>query len=229
MNRSLPGVFFALISTLVLAEATSKAPEPEPQDVSYSFGAVLGKRMRNDIPDLDIAAFVQGFSDAAAALPTRLTDEQMLTVINSFQRDMQQKQVGKRQQFAAENLKAEAGFFAANQKQEGVVTLPSGLQYKILVEGKGPQASLSDVVKLHYTGALRDGKVFDSSRSGAPVDVPVSGAIPGWIEALQLMPQGSKWQLFIPSKLAYGPNGNRQIGPNELLVYEIEVLEVKRR
>lgn len=234
MNNGIRGLIFALISTQVLAETATKTPAPStppssPQDVSYSFGAVLGKRMRTDIPGLDVAAFVQGFSAAAAEQPTRLTDEQMLAVISSFQRDMQQKQLGKIQQLAADNQKAEAEFLAANQKKEGVVTLLSGLQYQILVEGVGPQAGPSDVVTLHYTGTLRNGKVFDSSRNGAPVDVSVSAAIPGWTEALQLMPQGSKWQLFIPSKLAYGTNGNRQIGPNELLVYEIEVLAVKHR
>lgn len=229
MKKLLQCVLFTLISTQALAEPVSKATAPDPRDVSYSFGAVLGKRMRNDIPDLDIAAFVQGFSDAGAAQPTRLSEEQIQKVISSFQREMQQRQLDKRQQVATENLKAEAAFLVNNRKQAGVVELASGLQYKILVEGNGPQASLSDVVKLHYTSALRNGQVFDTSRNGAPVEVAVSGAIQGWSEALQLMPQGSRWQLFIPSKLAYGPNGNRQIGPNELLVYDIEVLEVKQR
>lgn len=229
MNILVKVLICFLISTQALAEPASKTTAPDPKDVSYSFGAVLGKRMRNDIPDLDIAAFVQGFSDASAAQPTRLSEEQMQAVISSFQREMQHRQLDKRQQMAAENLKAEAAFLVNNRKQAGVVELASGLQYKILVEGNGPQASLSDVVKLHYTSALRSGQVFDTSRNGAPVEVAVSSAIPGWSEALQLMPQGSRWQLFIPSKLAYGPNGNRQIGPNELLIYEIEVLEVKHR
>lgn len=229
MRKFLLGVIVSLISTQALTEPPSGESAPDSKDVSYSYGAVLGKRMQNDIPDLDVAAFVQGFSDAAAAKPTRLSEAQMQAVISSFQRELQQRQLEKRQQMAAENLKAEAVFLLENRKQAGVVELPSGLQYKILVEGNGPQASLSDVVKLHYTSALRNGQVLDTSRQGVPVEVAVSGAIPGWSEALQLMPQGSKWQLFIPSKLAYGPNGNRQIGPNELLIYEVEVLEVKHK
>ncbi len=128
------------------------------------------------------------------------------------------------------NAAKEAGekFMAENKKKEGVVVLPSGLQYKILTTGNGPKPKASDTVKCHYEGKLINGQIFDSSiRRGEPAEFPVSGVIAGWVEALQLMPVGSKWQLYIPAELAYGTHGAGQsIGPNETLIFDVELLAI---
>jgi FKBP-type peptidyl-prolyl cis-trans isomerase FklB len=127
------------------------------------------------------------------------------------------------------NKKAGEAFLAANKKKDGVVTLPSGLQYKILKAGNGAKPTASQTVSCNYRGTLIDGKEFDSSeRNGKPAEFPVGQVIKGWVEALQLMPVGSKWQLFIPSDLAYGANGQGQIiGPNAVLIFDIELLSIK--
>jgi len=204
--------------------------ETQEQKVSYSFGLVLGKRMTNDMPDLDIDIFVQGLKDAFQGKAQLLTDEEIAQILATFQRDLQQKQMDKIKEIGSKNRKIGDEFLAENKNKEGVVTLASGLQYKVLTEGSGPQPGPSDVVKVHYTGSLINGEVFDSSVDrGEPVSFPVNGVISGWTEALQLMPAGSKWQLYIPSDLAYGPNGNRTIGPNETLLFDVELLSVDQK
>ena len=216
------------LSAQVSAEA-AKVLENDKQKVSYSFGLVLGKRMQNDLPDLNVDLFMQGVKDAMENKAGLLTDDQVAEVLSKFQRDMQQEQMEKVQKIAEENSKTGADFLAKNKQKEGVVTLESGLQYKVLKEGKGPQPGPNDVVKVHYTGSLINGEVFDSSvERGEPVTFPLNGVIAGWTEALQLMPTGSKWQLFIPSELAYGANGNRSIGPNETLLFDVELLGIEK-
>jgi FKBP-type peptidyl-prolyl cis-trans isomerase FklB len=218
----------AAISVNVSAE-TVKVLENDQQKVSYSFGLVLGKRMQNDLPDLNVDLFMQGVKDAMENKAGLLTDDQVADVLAKFQRDMQQEQMEKVQKIADENSKVGSDFLAKNKQKEGVVTLESGLQYKILKEGKGPQPGADDVVKVHYTGSLINGEVFDSSvERGEPVTFPLNGVIAGWTEALQLMPTGSKWQLYIPSNLAYGANGNRSIGPNETLLFDVELLGIEK-
>lgn len=218
----------AALSANVSAESV-KVLENDEQKVSYSFGLVLGKRMQNDLPDLNVDLFMQGVKDAMGNKAGLLSDEQVADVLAKFQRDMQQEQMEKVQQLAEENNKIGADFLAKNKQKEGVVTLESGLQYKILKDGKGPQPGANDVVKVHYTGSLINGEVFDSSvERGEPVTFPLNGVIAGWTEALQLMPTGSKWQLYIPSELAYGANGNRSIGPNETLLFDVELLGIEK-
>ena len=218
----------AALSANVSAESV-KVLENDQQKVSYSFGLVLGKRMQNDLPDLNVDLFMQGVKDAMENKAGLLSDEQVADVLAKFQRDMQKEQMEKVQKLAEENSKIGADFLAKNKQKEGVVTLESGLQYKVLKEGKGPQPGPDDVVKVHYTGSLINGEVFDSSvERGEPVTFPLNGVIAGWTEALQLMPTGSKWQLYIPSELAYGANGNRSIGPNETLLFDVELLGIEK-
>lgn len=215
-------------SAQVSAEA-AKVLENDKQKVSYSFGLVLGKRMQNDLPDLNVDLFMQGVKDAMENKAGLLTDDQVAEVLSKFQRDMQQEQMEKIQKIGEENSKTGADFLAKNKQKEGVVTLESGLQYKVLKAGKGPQPGPNDVVKVHYTGSLINGQVFDSSvERGEPVTFPLNGVIAGWTEALQLMPTGSKWQLYIPAELAYGANGNRSIGPNETLLFDVELLGIEK-
>tara|TARA_R110002072_G_scaffold45422_5_gene126348 strand:+ start:28958 stop:29647 length:690 start_codon:yes stop_codon:yes gene_type:complete len=206
-----------------------KVLENDQEKVSYSFGLVLGKRMQNDLPDLNVDVFMQGVKDAIQNEAPLLDDKEVADVLSKFQRDMQQQQMEKVQEISEKNQKIGQEFLAKNKDKEGVVTLESGLQYKVLTEGKGPQPGSSDVVKVHYTGSLISGEVFDSSvERGEAVTFPLNGVIAGWTEALQLMPTGSKWQLFIPSELAYGTNGNRSIGPNETLLFDVELISIEK-
>lgn len=234
MKKTLTALAFAAsvagLAAYSFAADKVKSLESQEQKISYSFGLVLGKRMTNDMPDLDIDIFVQGLTDAFGGKAQLLTDDEIGTILSQFQRDLQQKQMEKVQEIGDKNKKVGAEFLAANKNKEGVVTLASGLQYKILTEGTGTQPGPNDVVEVHYTGSLISGEVFDSSvERGEPVSFPVNGVISGWTEALQLMPTGSKWQLYIPSDLAYGPNGNRSIGPNETLLFDVELLSVEQK
>lgn len=229
MKKIVLAMSMASLVSLNACADTVKVLETEEQKVSYSFGLVLGKRMQNDLPNLNVDVFMQGVKDAIQEKAPLLSDEQVGEVLSKFQRDMQQQQMEEVQKVAGDNQKIGAEFLAKNKNKEGVVTLESGLQYKILTEGKGPQPGPSDVVKVHYTGSLINGEVFDSSvERGEPVTFPLNGVIAGWTEALQLMPTGSKWQLYIPSDLAYGANGNRSIGPNETLLFDVELISIEK-
>src|SRR5208337_625691 len=159
---------------------------------------------------------------------TLLTDDEAKSAMMTLQNDLRQKQEAKAQQAGQTNKTEGEAFLAANKTKEGVVTLPSGLQYKILKEGTGPKPTASDTVSCNYRGTLTNGKEFDSStKHGGPASFPVSGVIKGWTEALQLMPVGSKWQLFIPADLAYGDRGaGPDIAPGSTLVFEIELLSI---
>lgn len=219
----------ASVMSFTASANTVKVLENDQEKVSYSFGLVLGKRMKNDLPDLNVDVFMQGVKDAIQSKAPLLNDEEVAEVLSTFQRDMQQQQMEKVQEISDKNKKVGQEFLAKNKNKEGVVTLESGLQYKVLKEGKGPQPGPSDVVKVHYTGSLISGEVFDSSvERGEPVTFPLNGVIAGWTEALQLMPTGSKWQLYIPSELAYGTNGNRSIGPNETLLFDVELISIEK-
>ena len=227
MKKIILALALAGATGLATAQDTIKTLENRDQKVSYGFGLMLGKRMTNDLPDLDIETFVQGVRDAVEGKAPLMTDEEIGTLLSEYQREQQQKQLEKVKQLSEENKQTGMNFLSENKNKEGVVTLESGLQYKVIQEGKGIQPGPADTVKVHYTGTLINGQVFDSSvERGQPVSFPVNGVIAGWTEALQLMPEGSKWQLFIPSDLAYGSNGNRSIGPNETLLFDVELLEV---
>ncbi len=213
--------------------AVAAKPKPmvlvtEKDKQSYAIGLNIGKSLHRDGVDVEPKVFLQGLQDALANGKVLLTDDEMKTVMTDLQKDLQQKQAEKRQALIESNKKEGAAFLAANATKPGVVTLPSGLQYKVLVAGTGPKPSATDSVVCNYRGSLLDNTEFDSSyKRGQPATFPVSGVIKGWTEALQLMPVGSKWQLFIPSDLAYGERGQGPIGPNATLVFEVELLSIK--
>jgi FKBP-type peptidyl-prolyl cis-trans isomerase FklB len=158
-----------------------------------------------------------------------MSDKDMEATMNAFQQEMMSKMQAKQKVEGEKNKKEGEAFLEANKKKEGVVTLPSGLQYKILKAGTGAKPTAKDTVKVNYRGTLIDGTEFDSSyKGGKPVEFPLGQVIKGWIEGIQLMPVGSKWQLFIPSNLAYGERGGGQmIGPNAALIFEVELLSIK--
>jgi FKBP-type peptidyl-prolyl cis-trans isomerase len=225
-----------VISTLVIGllgcqDAKEKKPalDTQKQKVSYSIGLDIGRNCKQGEIDIDLAALVQGIKDAISDSTPMLTDAQVRETMQQFQQEMITKQSEKSNMVAEKNKKEGEAFLAENAKKEGVVTLPSGLQYKIIQQGSGRKPKLTDEVTTHYRGTLLDGTEFDSSyKRGEPTSFPVNGVISGWTEALQLMPVGSKWQLFIPSNLAYGMRGaGGTIGPNAALIFDIELIAIK--
>jgi FKBP-type peptidyl-prolyl cis-trans isomerase FklB len=203
-----------------------------PKDkASYALGMNMGENLHKASVDVDPNILARGLKDALAGGKTLLTDEEAKAAMNALQADVRKKQEEKIQLAGDANKNAGDGFLAANKSKEGVVTLPSGLQYKILTQGSGAKPTVSDSVVCNYRGTLIDGTEFDSSyQHGQPATFPVGQVIKGWTEALQLMPVGSKWQLFIPSELAYGSRGaGAQIGPNATLIFEVELISIQEK
>ena len=189
----------------------------------------IGQSMKKDSLDIDPAVLSRAIKDGLTGAKPLMTEEEAKTVMTAFRNEMMKKQQAAAQQAGDANKQAGQAFLAANKAKPGVVTLPSGLQYKVITAGTGPKPTASDTVVTNYRGTLIDGTEFDSSyKRGEPATFPVGQVIKGWTEALQLMPVGSKWQLFVPSQLAYGERGaGRDIGPGETLVFEVELLAIK--
>lgn len=197
--------------------------------LSYALGLSMGNNFRNSgIQEIN----VQDFSDGVAAVfygaQPKMTYNEAKEIIRVFFEGLEKKQREEAAKMAEINKAAGEEFLAKNGKREEVFTTPSGLQYEILEKGDGPTPTAADSVEVHYTGKLIDGTVFDSSvERGVPATFGVTQVIPGWVEALQLMPKGSKWRLFIPSALAYGPQGaGPTIGPNSTLIFDVELLKI---
>lgn len=201
-----------------------------PQEkMSYAVGVNLFGTIKQQGGEFDLDAVIQGMRDASAGGKLQLTAEELRVAIGQYQIQARQRQVQLASKRAEDNKAAGEAFLAENMKKEGVVTLPSGLQYTIIKAGKGKRPGPTDVVECHYRAFLINGNEFDnSSRTEAPSTYKVDEMIPGWREALQLMPVGSTWRIFIPSDLAYGKRGKGgPIGPNTALIYEIELLAIK--
>jgi FKBP-type peptidyl-prolyl cis-trans isomerase FklB len=207
---------------------------------SYAIGMNIAKGLQSQskLFDFDPKLLEQGLKDSLAGGKTLLTEDQMKATLNSLQAQVREKQqvlqaeMQKEMQEKAEvNQKAGDAFLEANKTKEGVQVLPDGLQYKVITEGTGPKPAASDTVVCNYRGTLIDGTEFDSSyKRGQPLTIGVSGVIKGWTEALQLMPVGSKWELYIPSSLAYGPRpAGPVIGPNSTLIFQVELLSIKAK
>lgn len=212
--------------------AADKLELKEQKDkVSYSIGVDIGTNLKNAGIDVDQETLSKGIKDGLSGSTPVMTKEEMQQTLMGLQKEMIAKQAERMKTLAEKNKKEGDAFLAENKSKEGIKTLPSGLQYKIITEGTGAKPKLTDVVTVHYRGTLIDGTEFDSSfKRGQPATFPVNGVIPGWTEALQLMPAGSKWQLFIPSNLAYGERGAGQtIGPNATLIFDVELLAVKEQ
>ena len=190
--------------------------------ISYALGLSIGNNfLTSGIKKVDFEVFLKGMKDVINEAPLDMSYDEAKEVMNDFFAKLQAERLEL-------NIKAGEEFLAMNKNRPGVVTLPSGLQYEIIKEGKGAKPKATDQVKCHYHGSLIDGTVFDSSvQRGEPATFGVNQVIPGWVEALQLMPVGSKWKLFIPSNLAYGERGAGQsIEPNSTLIFEVEILDI---
>jgi FKBP-type peptidyl-prolyl cis-trans isomerase FklB len=220
--------------------ATKRAPakpaapltlKTQKDKASYALGMNFGTGLRKQSIDIDPAILARGLRDSFSSGKTLLTEDEAKAVLTQLQTDVRKKQQEMAQQLGDTNKKQGMEFLEANKTKDGVVTLPSGLQYKVLQEGTGPKPAATDTVVCNYRGTLLDNTEFDSSyKRGQPATFPVTGVIKGWTEALQLMPVGSKWQLFIPSELAYGERGaGGQIGPNSTLIFEVELLSIQTK
>ena len=226
----------AAISLLLLmlagcAAAKEKRQKPVSRDdrISYGIGVEMGKNFRNQGVPINPDYLAQGLRDSQAGVPSLLTDEEFKEAMMALRQELEAKQKARLDELGRKNQEDNAVFFADNGKKKGVVTLPSGLQYQVLLEGTGKKPGPEDTVTVHYTGTLLNGQEFDSShKRGQPATFPVGGVISGWVEGLQLMKEGGKMKLFIPPKLGYGENGaGPMIGPHAALIFEVELLKIE--
>jgi FKBP-type peptidyl-prolyl cis-trans isomerase len=218
-------------STAAAKTQTPLALKTQKDKFSYALGMNLGANLHKQSVPVDPNIMARGLKDALAGGKTLLTEDEARAAITAVQNDMREKQQVKMQAAGEANKKEGEAFLAGNKAKEGVVALPSGLQYKVLKEGNGPKPTATDSVVCNYRGTLINGTEFDSSsKHGGPATFPVNGVIKGWTEALQLMPVGSKWQLFVPSDLAYGERGaGGDIGPNATLIFEVELVSLQNK
>jgi FKBP-type peptidyl-prolyl cis-trans isomerase FklB len=224
-----PATAGAAKTTGTKSAAPASALSTKKEKVSYAIGADLGKKLKTSSIDVDPTILTRALKDTLTGAKLEMSDDEVRATLMDLTKDLQAKQAEAAKEASEKNRKAGEEYLAANKGKEGVVALPDGLQYKILTPGNGPKPSASDTVVCNYKGTLIDGKEFDSSyKRGQPATFPVSGVIKGWTEALQMMPVGSKWQLFIPPDLAYG---DRQAGPDitpgSTLVFEVELMSIQ--
>ncbi len=210
------------------ATGDGTAPKTLKEKVSYGIGLNIGKSLKRDSIEVDLALVLKGLKDALAGSKPLLSDVEIRDAMTAVQKELQTKQGSREKDAGERNKKQGEAFLAENKKKDGVKTTTSALQYKAIKEGTGKIPKATDMVTTHYRGTLIDGTEFDSSYArGEPAKFPVNGVIKGWTEALQLMKVGSKWQLFIPSELAYGERGaGSDIGPNATLIFDIELIAI---
>lgn len=221
-----------LLISLGLALASSAIADDHglktiEQKASYTLGADIAKNFRAQGLEIDVKSFSQGLEDALKNRKLKLTEEEMMSAINTVKQRMQQQQLEKQQSQARTNLDEGEAFLAQNAKKEGVITLDSGVQYKVLTKGEGSSPTAEDTISAHYRGTLLDGTEFDSSyKRDTPLTLQMGSVIKGWGEVLKIMKPGSKWEVYIPAHMAYGERGaGDAIGPNQTLIFTIELIK----
>ena len=220
----------SLSLAVALPSLALAAPKTEEERIGYSLGIMVGRQLQQDISDLDTDSFGEALEDLYEGNTPSLNDEEIAQTLDKLQQKLAAEAQEQATVAAAENQAKGEKFLAANAKKSGVKVTDSGLQYKVIKKGKGDKPAATSSVKVHYEGKLIDDTVFDSSyQRGEPVSFKVNQVIAGWQEALQLMPEGSEWEVYIPANLAYGPAGaGGSIGPNEALVFKVELLEIEK-
>jgi len=231
MKNQLALCVAAGLFTAVPAWADEAQPQLSTGDqLSFSIGYNLGSNFKEESLEVNPQMLIQGLEQGLAGKAQTMTEEQVSQALTQFQKDRMAKQLADQKKQQEDNMEKGKAFLAENQKKPEVKTLPSGLQYEVLKEGNGQSPKATDEVVTHYHGTLIDGTVFDSSvERGEPATFRLNQVIKGWTEALQLMKEGAKWRLVLPPELAYGPRGaGGKIGPNETLIFEVELLEIKK-
>lgn len=242
MKATLIAILVTGLALQVVAQDKKVEEKPavktDKESISYAIGMNIGTSIKRQSIDVDVDVMSKAVKDVVAGSPTKFTEQEAQQIMMEMNNQLRAKREEERKQLGEKNKKEGAAFLAENAKKEGVkihqVKLPDGqtadLQYKIITEGKGEKPKMTDTVTTQYRGRLIDGTEFDSSyKRGQPAEFPVSGVIKGWTEALQLMPVGSKWELYIPSDLAYGERGSgANIGPNATLIFEIELININK-
>jgi FKBP-type peptidyl-prolyl cis-trans isomerase FklB len=222
-------VAIGLLASFVASAQDAPELKTDKDKFSYALGMNFGKNFRKQALEVDPAVFAKAFADAFNGGTTAMTEQEMQNLLMAASQEIRKKQAAQQAEKGVAAQKEGEAFLAANKANEGVVALPSGLQYKILKAGTGEKPTLDDTVVCNYKGTLINGTEFDASeKHGGPATFPVKGVIAGWTEALQLMPVGSKWQLFVPANLAYGAEGPGDIGPNATLIFEVELVSIQK-
>lgn len=232
MNLKITLKWTVILAILFLAAQVSAEETPvlktQKEKVSYGLGVEMARNLKRQRIEADVDLVIKGLKDGLSGEKLLMPEEDLRMIMGAFQHELTRRQLLTLKMVAEENSKKGEAFLAENKAKEGVVTLPSGLQYKILKAGEGKKPTEADTVECHYRGTLINGAELDRSEAGKPVTSKVTAVIPGWREALQLMPVGSKWQLFIPPHLAYGEKGGGgKIGPNATLIFEVELISIK--
>ncbi|HUA01105.1 MAG TPA: FKBP-type peptidyl-prolyl cis-trans isomerase [Candidatus Aquilonibacter sp.] len=214
--------------TATTTKSTAPALTTDKDKQSYALGMNIGRGLKQQAVDIDPALVAKGLRDTLEGGKVLLTDTEAEAALGQLQTQVRAKAEAEQKKLGDANMKEGQDFLAANKTKDGVVTLPDGLQYKILTQGTGPKPTADDTVVCNYRGTFLNGTEFDSSyKRNQPATFPLKGVIKGWTEALQLMPVGSKWQLYIPSDLAYGPGGRGPIPPNATLIFEVELISIQ--
>ncbi|MBN2438554.1 MAG: FKBP-type peptidyl-prolyl cis-trans isomerase [Deltaproteobacteria bacterium] len=225
-------IFVVFAAVLLLTGPAFGADETvfksQKDKVSYTIGVYSGKNLKQQSIDVDPEIMIKGIKDGLSGDKTLLTDQEMQEAMTAFQKELTAKQAENRKVMAEQNKKEGEAFLAENRKKEGVKTLPSGLQYKVIKEGTGKTPKATDAVVAHYRGTRLDGTEFDSSfKRNQPATFKLDNVIQGWREAVLMMKEGAKWQVFIPSNLAYGENGAGPIPPNAALIFDVELIKIE--
>ncbi len=230
MKMKLIAVAMGLVMTTAIAATDTPALTTDLDKLSYSIGSDLGKNFKRQGIEINASIMARGIQDGMSGGALLLTEQQMKDVLNKFQKDLMAKRTAEFNKKAEENKTKGEAFLSQNKAKAGVVTLADGLQYKIITAGTGAKPAKEDTVTVEYTGRLIGGEVFDSTeKTGKPATFKLSQVIPGWTEALQLMPAGSTWEVYVPANLAYGQRSvGGPIGPNETLVFNIHLISVKK-
>ena len=218
----------SLVASTTYAATNTVSLTNNVDKISYSIGIDLGKNIQKQGIEINAQALAKGIEDGMGKGPLLMTEDEMKQVLAQFQKELMAKRAAAFDKLAADNKAKGEAFLAQNKSKSGVITLPSGLQYKIITAAKGAKPSKNDTVTVDYTGTLINGEVFDSSKkSGKPATFNLSQVIPGWTEGLQLMPVGSTWELYVPANLAYGARSiGGPIGPNETLIFNVHLISI---